>query len=57
LRKPGIVVQHFNTDPELPAKFIAVEPNFLACASVDRGTGFEQLENAPEFDRAKREGR
>jgi hypothetical protein len=54
LRKPGIVVQHFNTDPETTAKLIAVEPNFLACASVDRGTGFEQLENAPEFDRAKR---
>jgi len=54
LRKPGIVVQHFNTDPETTAKIIAVEPNFLACASVDRGTGFEQLENAPEFDRAKR---
>lgn len=54
LRKPGIVIQHFNTDPEKTAKFIAVEPNFLACASVDRGVGFEQLENAPEFDRAKR---
>jgi quercetin dioxygenase-like cupin family protein len=54
LRKPGIVIQHFNTDSEKTAKFIAVEPNFLACASVDRGVGFEQLENAPEFDRAKR---
>jgi hypothetical protein len=54
LRKPGITVQHFNTDPETTAKLIAVEPNFLQCASVDRGTGFEQLENAPEYDRAKR---
>jgi len=54
LRKPGIVVQHFNTDPETTAKLIAVEPNFLACASVDRGSGFEQLENAPEFDRTQR---
>ena len=54
LRKPGIVVQHFNTHAETTAKLIAVEPNFLACASVDRGTGFEQLENAPEYDRAKR---
>ena len=54
LRKPGITVQHFNTDPEITAKLIAVEPNFLQCASVDRGTGFEQLENAPEYDRAKR---
>ena len=55
LRKPGIVVQHFNTDPETTAKLIVCEPNFLACASVDRGSGFEQLENAPEFERAKRE--
>jgi hypothetical protein len=53
LRKPGIVVQHFNTDPEKTAKFIAVEPNFLACASVDRGSGFEQLEDAPEYTRTK----
>jgi hypothetical protein len=53
LRKPGIIVQHFNTDPEKTAKFIAVEPNFLACASVDRGSGFEQLEDAPEYVRTK----
>jgi quercetin dioxygenase-like cupin family protein len=54
LRKPGITVQHFNTDPETTAKLIAVEPNFLACASVDRGSGFEQLDDAPEFLQAKR---
>jgi hypothetical protein len=54
LRKAGIIVQHFNDDPEIAAKFIAVEPNFLACASVDRGSGFEQLEDAPEYVRAKR---
>jgi len=53
LRKPGIVVQHFNTDAEKMAKLVMVEPNFLACAGVDRGSGFEQLENAPEYDRAK----
>ncbi len=56
LRKPGIVVQHFNTDPERTAKLIAVEPNFLACSSVGhRGSGFEQLEETrPEYGRAKR---
>jgi ethanolamine utilization protein EutQ (cupin superfamily) len=54
LRKPGITVQHFNTDDTAIAKLVAVEPNFLACASVDRGSGFEQLEDAPEFTRAKR---
>lgn len=54
LRKAGIVVQHFNTGAEVRVKLIVVEPNFLACAGVDRHSGFEQLENAPEFDRAKR---
>lgn len=52
LRRGGIVVQHFNDDPETTARFIAVEPNLFACTSVDRGSGFEQLENAPEYDRA-----
>jgi gentisate 1,2-dioxygenase len=49
LRVDGIVVQHFNTDPENTAKFIAVEANWFECTSVDRGSGFEQLENAPEY--------
>jgi len=51
LRRGGIVVQHFNEDPETPARFLAVEPNLFACTSVDRGSGFEQLEDAPEFQR------
>ena len=51
LRRGGIVVQHFNEDPEAPARFLAVEPNLYACTSVDRGSGFEQLEDAPEFQR------
>ena len=49
LRRGGIVVQHHNDDPEAPAKFIACEPNLFACTGVDRGSGFEQLEDAPEF--------
>jgi hypothetical protein len=51
LRRGGIVVQHFNEDAEAPARFLAVEPNLFACTSVDRGSGFEQLEDAPEFQR------
>ena len=54
IRGPGIVVQHFNTDPKNPAKFVAVEPNWFACTTVDRGSGFEQLEDAPEYQKAKR---
>ncbi|MFM9972691.1 MAG: hypothetical protein ACKVQK_30300 [Burkholderiales bacterium] len=49
LRKQGIIVQHVNDDAELPAKFVAAEPNLYACASVDRGSGFEQLADAPEY--------
>jgi hypothetical protein len=49
LRADGIVVQHFNTDPQNPARFVAAEPNWLEGVSVDRGSGFEQLENAPEY--------
>jgi len=49
LRANGIIVQHFNTDAQMPAKFVAAEPNWLECTTVDRGSGFEQLEDAPEF--------
>jgi hypothetical protein len=49
LRADGIIVQHFNADPNNPAKFVAVEPNWLEGVTVDRGCGFEQLEDAPEY--------
>jgi hypothetical protein len=51
LRRGGIIVQHVNDDPAEPARFIAVEPNLFACTTVDRGSGFEQLDDAPEFRR------
>jgi hypothetical protein len=49
LRADGIVIQHFNDDPENPARFVAAEPNFFECVAVDRGCGFEQIEDAPEY--------
>ena len=52
-RSNGIIVQHFNTDPEKPAKFVAAEPNWFACVGVDRGCGFEQLEDSPDYRRPK----
>ncbi len=52
LKRDGIVVQHFNDDPDNPARFIAAEPNWFACTGVDRGSGFEQLEDSPDY-RAK----
>jgi quercetin dioxygenase-like cupin family protein len=51
LRKQGIIVQHVNEDPDKPAKFVAAEPNLYACTSVDRGSGFEQIEDCPEYRR------
>jgi hypothetical protein len=51
LRSNGIIVQHFNSDREKPAKFVAAEPNWLECTTVDRGCGFEQMEDAPEYHR------
>jgi quercetin dioxygenase-like cupin family protein len=51
IRKPGIIVQHVNEDPLVPAKFVATEPNYFACTGVDRGSGFEQIEEAPEYRR------
>jgi hypothetical protein len=56
LRVDGVIVQHFNTDPETTAKFIATEANWLECTTVDRGCGFEQLEDAPEYRQAKQNG-
>ena len=49
LKRDGIVVQHFNDDLDKPARFIAAEPNWFACTSVDRGSGFELLEPSPDF--------
>jgi hypothetical protein len=52
LRNKGIIIQHFNGDSENRVKFVAVEPNWFACTSVDRGSGFEQLEDAPDYSEA-----
>jgi hypothetical protein len=51
LRKQGIIIQHVNEDPEKPAKFVAAEPNLYHCTGVDRGSGFGQIEDAPEYRR------
>jgi len=51
LRSHGIIVQHFNTDPDNRVKFVAAEPNWFEATTVDRGCGFEQLEDAPEYKR------
>jgi gentisate 1,2-dioxygenase len=49
LRKEGIIIQHVNESPTESVKFVAAEPNLFECTTVDRGSGFEQMEDAPEF--------
>ena len=48
LRRHGIIVQHFNSDDANVARLVATEANMLACTTVDRGSGFELLEKAPD---------
>lgn len=46
LRPEGIIYQHFNADPEEPARLMHTEPNTVHSLGVDRGCGFEVLEPA-----------
>ena len=48
LRWEGVVFQDFN-DTEREAILICAEPNFVHSLGVDRGSGFEVLETAPEY--------
>ncbi len=50
LRQAGVIFQHFNDDPKNPVQLIAVEPNTADSLGMDRGCGFEQLENCPEYE-------
>jgi hypothetical protein len=54
LRRDGIEVQHVNEDAQAKARFLACEPNLFDCTGVDRGSGFEQMEEAPEFRASRR---
>jgi gentisate 1,2-dioxygenase len=49
LRVKGVVIQHFNADETNDAKLICCEPNQVQSVSVDRGSGFEQLEVSPDY--------
>ena len=48
-KRDGIVIQHFNSDEATTAAFLAVEPNLFAATSVDRGAGFHQIEQSPDY--------
>ncbi len=49
LMSDGTIHQHFNSDPDNWAKLICSEPNLFDSLGVDRGSGFEVLENSPDF--------
>lgn len=51
IRPKGVVFQHFNGDPRNRAKLICTEPNWFDALGVDLGSGFEQVENSPDFGR------
>jgi hypothetical protein len=53
VRPPGVIFQHFNDDAKVPARLICVEVNSVGSLGVDRGSGFEQLENCPEYEKEK----
>jgi hypothetical protein len=53
-KRDGIVVQHFNDDPAKTAVLLAVEPNLFAATGVDRGCGFHQMEQSPDYKRPAR---
>jgi quercetin dioxygenase-like cupin family protein len=56
LRADGVAFQHFN-DGQEPALIAACEPNYVDSLGVDRGSGWIQLENCPEYDRMVMEAR
>lgn len=49
IKVQGTVYQHFNPDPARRVKLIGAEPNAFEPLGVDRGSGFEVLENSPDY--------
>jgi hypothetical protein len=49
IRPDGVTYQHFNDDPNAPAFLFACEPNLAFLFDLDRGSSFEEMEEAPEF--------
>jgi len=49
IRPQGVTFQHFNTDTEKKVRLVCAEPNWFDALGVDLGSGFEQLENSPDY--------
>jgi gentisate 1,2-dioxygenase len=54
IRADGVVVQHVNTDPRHPVRFISADLNLVDILGVDRGAELEQIEAAPDGDGNKK---
>jgi quercetin dioxygenase-like cupin family protein len=52
IKRDGVVFQHFNDDQASPCRFITCEPNFVHCTSVDRCSGFVQIEPSPDYGKS-----
>lgn len=50
LSQDGTIHQHFNPDPNNWARLICSEPNLFDALGVDRGSGFEMLEDSPDYE-------
>jgi gentisate 1,2-dioxygenase len=48
IRADGVVMQHFNRDNREPVLFICADLNLIDMLGVDRGSVFEQLQDAPK---------
>ena len=48
VKPEGTTHQHFNLDPDKPAKLLVAEPNLFDALGVDLGSGFEQTADAPD---------
>lgn len=48
VKPEGTMHQHFNLDPDKPARLVVVEANLYDALGVDLGSGFEQVAEAPE---------
>lgn len=52
VRPDGLIVQHFNLDPNRRARFVSARPNMIDSLMLDRGCGFDLLEEAPPMSDA-----
>ena len=46
----GTVHQHFNADHEKWARLLCAEPNLFDALGVDKGAGFEVLQDSPDYE-------